>query len=100
VARPPAGVVFYKLQLIWGTSAPPSRPTLVESERCGSRGRPETDESCQRYPFGPVPVEELDRQGVLCFVCLDEGCEWCPAVGAVEYEDAPEETPPPDAAAA
>lgn len=43
-------------------------------------------------------MEELDRKGVLCFVCLDEGCEWCPAVDAVE--DAADEPPPPDAAAA
>jgi len=33
-----------------------------------------------------VPVESGDVRDVRCYVCLDEGCEWCPAVDAVEEE--------------
>jgi hypothetical protein len=37
-----------------------------------------------------------DLHGVQCFVCLDEGCEWCPAVDLEAEPDPPE--PPGDAA--
>jgi len=39
----------------------------------------------------------MDLGGVLCFVCLDEGCEWCPAVDALDDEPPPR--PPEDRAA-
>lgn len=31
-------------------------------------------------------MAEGELSGVRCFVCLDEGCEWCPAVDAFDDE--------------
>lgn len=44
-------------------------------------------------------MEDSGLRRVLCWVCLDEGCEWCPAVDAVE-EEAPEAQLPPGRPAA
>lgn len=43
-------------------------------------------------------MESGDDRKVHCVVCLDEGCEWCPAVDAAE--DEPGYAPPPDEDAA
>jgi hypothetical protein len=45
-----------------------------------------------------VPVEDSGPNVVFCVVCLDEGCEWCPAVDACEEARAAE--PPPERPAA
>jgi hypothetical protein len=73
------------------------RRTATEAPTAAARlGATTTDEKGQRYPAGPIGVVGEDLHGVQCFVCLDEGCEWCPAVD-LEAEPHPPE-PPGDAA--